>query len=254
MPRRCGINGVPDILLPARPESLHLPALVAHFNTIAYHFDEARNACLGNEANLQELKRRRAAAEAAGEPFGELNALRQAERIWETSIKRFSDLAEDLVACWRLIERCKDVLGSQSGNGTALVAVGTAFDVDVAFEETESELLQLSVVCQDAEVYPDLEPGKAIIRRSQLLDAALYRDDLPPMFMKLSEQDQLRVGNAFMHHLAGQMDPEDPVLGQRRVIELIDAGERLSDYLGFDLNKFLPVGAARPLKPVSNTN
>ena len=232
----------------------HLPALVAHFNTIAYHFDEARNACLGHEANLQELKRRRAAAETAGEPFGELDAVRQTERTWETSMKRFSDLAEDLVACWRLIERCKAALDNPTGKGTALVAVGTAFDVDVAFEETESELLQLSVVCQDAEVYPDLEPGKAIIRRSQLLDAALYQDDLPPMFMKLSEQDQLRVGNAFMRHLAGQMDPENPALGQRRVIELIDAGERLSDYLGVDLNKFLPVGAARPLKPVSNTN
>jgi hypothetical protein len=232
----------------------HLPALVAHFNTIAYHFDEARDMCLGHEANLQDLKRRRAAAEAAGEPFGELDALRQAERIWETSMKRFSDLAEDLVACWRLIERCKAALDNPTGNGTALVAVGTAFDLDVAFEETESELLQLSVVCQDAEVYPDLEPGKAIIRRSQLLDAALYQDDLPPMFMKLSEKDQLRVGNAFMRHLAGQMDPENPALGQRRVIELIDAGERLSDYLGVDLNKFLPVAAAQPLKPVSNTN
>lgn len=232
----------------------HLPALVAHFNTIAYHFDEARNACLGHEATLQELKRRRVAAEVTGEPFGELDALRQVERTWETAMKRFSDLAEDLVACWRLIERCKAALDNPTGNGTALVAVGTAFDVDVAFEETESELLQLSVVCQDAEVYPDLNPGKAIIRRSQLLDTALYRDDLPPMFMKLSEQEQLRVGNAFVRHLAGQMDPENPALGQRRVIELIDAGERLSDYLGMDLNKFLPVGAVRPLKPVSNTN
>lgn len=110
------------------------------------------------------------------------------------------------------------------------------------------------MACQDAEVYPDLEPGKAIIRRSPLLDAALYRDDLPPMFMKLSEQDQFRMGNAFMRHLAGQMDPENPVLGQRRVIELIDAGERLSDYLGVELDKFLPVGAARPLRPVTNTN
>nr|WP_152715118.1 integrase family protein [Microvirga tunisiensis] len=232
----------------------HLPALVAHFNTIAYHFDEARNVCLGHETNLQELKRRRAAAETAGELFGELDALRQAERMWETSMKRFSDLAEDLVACWRLIERCKSAPDNPTGNGTVLVAVGTAFDVNVAFEETESELLQLSVVCQDAEVYPDLEPGKAIIRRSQLLDAALDRDDLPPMFMKLSEQDQLRVGNAFMRHLAGQLDPENPALGQRRVVELIDAGEHLSDYLGVDLDKFVPAGAARPLKPVPNTS
>ncbi len=45
-------------------------------------------------------------------------------------------------------------------------------------------------------MYPDLGPGKAVIRRSQLLDAALYQDNLPPVFMRLSEQDQLRVGNS----------------------------------------------------------
>lgn len=235
-------------------EPHHLPALVAHFNTTAYHFDEARNVCLAREADLQELKRRRAVAETANEPFGGLGALRQAERIWEASMKGFSDLAEDLVACWQLIERCKATLDRPTGNGTALVAVGTAFDVNVAFEESESELLQLSVVCQDAELYPDLEPGKAILRRSQLLDAALYRDDLQPMFMHLSELDQVRVGNAFMRHLAGQMDPENPALGQRRVIELIDAGERLSDYLGVDLDKFLPGGTAQSLKAVWSTS
>lgn len=230
----------------------HLPALVAHFNTTAYHFDEARNLCLAREADLQDLKRRRAEREAANEPFDELSALRQAERIWETSMKRFSDLAEDLVACWRLIERCKATLDKPVSDGTALVAVGTAFDVNFAFEETESELLQLSIVCQNAELYPDLEPGKAIMRRSQLLDAALYRDDLPPMFMHLSERDQVRVGNAFMRHLAGQMDPENPALGQRRVIELIDAGERLRDYLGVDLDKFAPVASIQSLKSASS--
>lgn len=188
----------------------HLPALVAQFNTTAYHFDEARNVCLAREADLQELKRRRAAAEVANELFGELGDLRQAERIWEASMKRFSDLAEDLVACWQLIERCKAALDRPAGNGTALIAVGTTFDLSFAFEETESELLQVSVLCQDAEHYPDLEPGKAVLRRSQLLDAALYRDDLPPMFMHLSEMDQVRVGNAFMRHLAVEMDPENP--------------------------------------------
>ena len=174
----------------------HLPALVAQFNTTPNHFHEPRNVCLPREANLQALKRRRAAAEAANEPFGELATLREAERIWEACMKRFSDLAEDLVACWQLVERCKATLDRPSDGGTTLVAAGTAFDVNVALEETESELLQLSVVCQDAELYPDLEPGKAVLRRSQLLDAALYRDDLPPMFMQLSELDQVRCGTS----------------------------------------------------------
>ena len=85
-----------------------------------------------------------------------------------------------------------------------------------------------------------LEPGKAVFRRSQLLDAVLYRDKLPPLFMLLSEQEQLLAGNAFMRHLAQQMNPSNLALGQREVIRLMDAGERLSEYLDLNLATQLP--------------
>ncbi|QTQ35823.1 gamma-mobile-trio integrase GmtZ [Aromatoleum petrolei] len=221
-------------------EPHYLPALAAHFNALAYHFDEARNACLNRENELQDLKRQKADAEEAGQPFTRLDAYHQAERVWESAMKRFSDFAEDLVACWRLIERCKTALEAPQGDGTPLVAAGTAGDVNIAFEETESELLQLAGVCENVEVYPDLEPGKAVFRRSQLLDAVLYRDDLPPVFMLLSEQEQLLAGNAFMRHLAQQMNPVNPALGQREVIRLMDAGARLSQHFDMDLASLLP--------------
>jgi len=221
-------------------EPHYLPALAAHFNTLSYHFDEARNACLARENELQELKKQKADVEDNGQMFTRMDACRQAERVWESGMKRFSDLAEDLVACWRLIERCKNALEGSKGNGTQLVAVGTMGDVHIAFEETESELLQLAGVCESAEVYPDLEAGKAVFRRSQLLDAALYREDLPPVFMQLSEQEQLLAGNAFMRRLAKQMNPANPALGQREAIHLMDAGVRLSEHFDTDLSLLLP--------------
>ncbi|WP_248943720.1 hypothetical protein [Pseudomonas tremae] len=155
-------------------------------------------------------------------------------------MKRFSDLAEDLVSCWRLIERCKAALETSHDECTQLIAVGTVADVHVTFEETESELLQLAGVCEDVEVYPDLEPGKAVFRRSQLLDAVLYRDDMAPVFMLLSEDEQLKVGNAFLRHLARQMNPKNPALGKREVIHLIDAGVSLSQHFNLDLTSLLP--------------
>lgn len=218
----------------------YLPALAAHFNTLAYHFDEARNACLARENDLQALKKDKVDSEEAGQPFARLDAYRQAERKWESAMKRFSDLAEDLVACWRLVERCKAALEARNSDGMQLVAAGTLCDVQAVFEETESELLQLAGVCENVEIYPDLEPGKAVFRRSQLLDAVLYRDDLPPVFMLLSEDEQLRVGNAFMRHLATEMNPQNPALGQREVISLMDAGVRLSEHFDLDLATLLP--------------
>jgi hypothetical protein len=221
-------------------EPHHLPALAAHFNTLAYHFDEARNACLTRESELQDLKKQKADAEDAGQPFARLDAYRQVERVWESAMKRFSDLAEDLVACWRLVERCKAVLEAPQDSGTQLVAAGTAGDVHIAFDETESELLQLAGVCENVEAYPDLEPGKAVFRRSQLLDAVLYRDDLPPVFMLMTEDEQLLAGNAFMRRLAQQMNPENPALGQRQVIGLMDGGARLSEHFDIDPAVLLP--------------
>jgi hypothetical protein len=221
-------------------EPHHLPALAAHFNTLAYHFDEARNSCLSRENELQDLKKQKVDAEDSGLPFSHIDAYRKAERLWESAMKRFSDLAEDLVACWRLIERCKAAMEAPLGSGTQLVPAGTAGDVHIAFEETESELLQLAGVCENVEVYPDLEPGKAVFRRSQLLDAVLYRDDLPPLFMLLSEQEQLLAGNAFMRRLARQMNPGNPALGQRQVISLMDAGVSLSRHFDMDLASLLP--------------
>ncbi|MCE0877429.1 MULTISPECIES: integrase family protein [Pseudomonas] len=221
-------------------EPHHMPALVAHFNTLAYHFDEARNACIAHENTLQDLKKQKADAEEENQPFARIDAYRQAERVWEKSIKRFSDLAEDLVACWRLIERCKSALHAPLGDGTQLIVSGMVGDVNIAFEETESELLQLAGVCESVELYPDLEPGKAVFRRSQLLDAVLYREDLSPLFMLLSEQEQLLAGNAFMRHLALKMNPENPALGQRQVIHLIDAGVNLSHHFDIDLATLLP--------------
>lgn len=261
-------NGGPNIGLPSAPnygpvpggsrncvrcrwfvtEPHYLPALAAHFNTIAYHFDEARNACIAHESALQELKKQKADAEEAGQPFARLGTCLQIERVWETAMKRFSDLAEDLVACYRLMERCQKTMELAHGVGTQLVAAGGVADVQIVFEETESELLQLAGVCKNAEVYPDLEPGKAVFRRSQLLDAVLYRDNLLPVFMLLSEQDQLQVGNAFMNRLAQQMNSTNPLLGQREVIRLMDAGGRLSEHLGIDLAALMPaMGPAESL-------
>ena len=75
-----------------------------------------------------------------------------------------------------------------------------------------------------------------------LLDAVLYRDDVPPVFMLLNEDEQLRAGNAFMRRLPQQMNPANPVLGQRQVINLVDAGESLSERFGVDLTSLLPKG------------
>lgn len=248
-------NGGPDIGSPGHPmngpvpggsrncvrcrwfvtEPHYLAALAAHFNTTAYHLDESRNRMMGAERAYQELLRQKAEQEFAGSVFLERKQLLRAERIMESTMREFSDCAEDLVATWRLIERCKNVLNSGPADGWQLVIQGALGDVEAIFEETESELLQLCGVCDNVELYPDLEADKAVLRRSQLLDSALYNEGLPPMFLKLSQEEQLKVGNAFMRTLSRHISPDSPFIGQRKVVEVIDAGGKLGESLGINL-------------------
>lgn len=228
----------------------HLPGLVATFNNHAYHFDEARNSCMVAEERFQEMKRLKFEVEASGQPFQQMADFLEHERVLEGVMKKFSDLAETLVATWRLIERCTALLKEDLANGNQLVAVGDMSDIAVAFEETESELLQLSGVCEGVEVYPDLDAGKAIFRRSQLMDLALCREGSMPVFMTMSEADQLACGNAFMRQLANQVSPDNVQLGMRKVVELMDSGEQLGQMLGIDVTELIPSQATQSRKVI----
>lgn len=216
-------------------EPHYLAALAAHFTSNAYRFDESRDRSVKAEKVYQELLRKKATQERAGDVFSEQKHLLQAERIMESALSEFSTRAEDLVATYRLVERCRDVLNSGPADGWQLVIQGEVSAIEAVFEETDSELLQLCGVCESIQLYPDLESDKAILRRSQLLDSALYNEGIAPMFLKLTQDEQLKVGNAFMRSLSLRASPDSLFIGQRRVVEIIDAGEKLGESLGINL-------------------
>lgn len=76
-----------------------------------------------------------------------------------------------VAAVTKLITQCRPAL--KNGDETALVANGGIAEFEFAIEEADSELLQLSGVCEGSILYPDLDLGKAVLRQSQILDAAL---------------------------------------------------------------------------------
>lgn len=227
-----------------------LPQLAARWNNAMAHCDEAKERVVLAEQRYFDLEDQRAAAISGGEVFAEQVAFKEAERVREQAIRKFDEAAMTVAAVTKLMERCRRAL--HTGDGTALIAGGSTSDFEFAIEEVDSELLQLSGVCQATELYPDLDPGKAVLRQSQLLDAALSRDKHAPVFLMLSEQEQLLVGNAFLRQLAQQMNPENPGLGRYRVISLIDAGQSLREHFGPAIEDHLRVAiGAAPTKAQS---
>ena len=213
-------------------EPRYIDALRAHFNNVSYHLAEAAKEAKAHEEALEKLKARRYAAEQAKQAFVEQAEYVKTERLWESSLTKVDQLANDLTATYRLIRRCMALIErdrEEAKGAQQLVAVGGLHDLRMAFEDTQSELLQLAGVCLDAELYPDESPGKAVVRRSQFLDSALYREGVQPIFLTLSEDEQLRLGNRFMSHLAATANPNDPGLGLHRVVDTLEAGRSLQE-------------------------
>jgi hypothetical protein len=127
-----------------------------------------------------------------------------------------------------MITRLQRLLQSSRGETQQLVAAGQLAEVKCVLEETPSELLQLAGVCEDAEMYPDLPVGKAVIRRSQFLDQMLVRENHRPVFLALDEATQHAIGNRLLQEMARAADEHNPAHGLRLITTAIEHGEQLA--------------------------
>lgn len=128
-------------------EPHYIDALRAHFNNVSYQMVESAKIAKRNESILESLKAKRYQAELADQPFTDQADLVRAFTLWESSITKTDELGHDLIATFRLIKRCFDLIekAAHSGKGKQqIVAVGDMQDLKLVFESTQTELLQLS--------------------------------------------------------------------------------------------------------------
>jgi hypothetical protein len=210
----------------------YLFALVAYLNNLLFHLGDSREKMLALERITAELRLARFEAESAGKDFEQEQELTRHERITENAIAHYCELVLNVDACYRLIERCRSSLEAQDSGESLrveMIANGRHADLNLALEPEQSELRQLSVLCRDLEIHPELEPGKIPWVRSRLLDAALLNAGTQPVFLRMSERDQVLAGNAFMRSLARAANPQSVLGGQRLVIGAMDAKRALAE-------------------------
>ena len=212
----------------------HALGLQATLNNRQYHLHKASEAAIGAERQRDILLLEKAKTEFAGEPFLKMSELLSNERRYEVAMHRMQELALDLVAVNRMIERIKE-LPDQDDGPTALVAQADLLTLQSVLKDTDSELLVLSEICADVEFFPDLEAGTAVFEFAQLLDNAFEREGHPILFARMSEQEKLSAANAIMRQLERVANPNNSVLARRRVVEIIDRGESLERALGVSL-------------------
>lgn len=223
-------------------EARYLPALNAQFNQLSYKAHQAANLSVEIEGELEALKDEQFFCEERGNPFTKHSELQALQRRYEKQKVEADEYAKDWIACFELINKIIRVEESRTDDDTKdkLIAVGAEQDVSYAlkFVETESELLHLSLLCDDAEFYPDLQDElrktPAIQKRSMQLSRVLMKKGFEPIFLEMDEKQQLIAANAMLRQMAKIADPDDKLEGYRKVANYIEAGEYLKEHKLFN--------------------
>ena len=110
---------------------------------------------------MEALKDKQFEAASSGQFFDEKDQLAKLQRRYETEITEADEFVKDWIATFNLISRIMDIekQRTESNDQNQLIAVGDQDSVrySLQFTETPSELLHLSLLCEDAEIYFDLK-------------------------------------------------------------------------------------------------
>ena len=217
--------------------SRYLPALVAHFNQLGYKAFAAANLAADLEGQLEALKDKQFEASSSGQPFVEQNQLAELQRRYETEITEADEFVKDWIATFSLISRIMDIeqQRTESNHQNQLIAVGDQDSVrySLQFTETTSELLHLSLLCEDAEIYFDLKDSlvktPVVQKRAEHLNKILMKQGFDPLFMELDDEQKLIAGNAFMRAMAQMADPDNTLVGYKKVVGYLETEDYLRD-------------------------
>lgn len=223
-------------------DARYLPALNAHLNFMSYKAHEAANLAVQLESEIEVMDDLKYEAECEGKPFTQYNELQALHRRYEKQLVEADEFTKDWIATFGLIRRIIEIEQDRTESDTTnkLFAVGSVSDIKVGFLETDSELLQLSLLCDDAEFYPDIlddvKKTPTIERRTQSLSRFMMRKGYMPHLLILDKDQQLIAANAMMRQMALQANPTDKLDGYKQVASYLELGQFMQD------NKLLDLG------------
>ncbi|MFA9395767.1 MAG: VPA1269 family protein [Halodesulfovibrio sp.] len=216
-------------------DARYLPALNAHLNFMSYKAHEAANLAVKLEGDIEGMEELKYEAEIKRKPFTKHNELQALQRRYEKQLVVADEYTKDWIATFNLIRRLIEIEQGrrESDSPNKFVAVGSKNDIKIGFMETKSELLHLSLLCDDAEVYPDMlddiKKTPTIERRTQSLSRFMMRKGYMPQLLMLDKDQQLIAANAMMRQMALQANPTDRLNGYKQAADYLELGQFMQD-------------------------
>ena len=175
-----------------------IPGLQAHVNNVSYKITECANRFIPLQDEVQRLEKLKFELEKNNEIFIHQQEYVRLNLRYEEEAEKANKLMMDLQSAVKLMDKCIKIAEETDENGVRLVSFGDISNIRYALTETTSELHQLEVICENSVIYPQVDAGKAVIRRGQILDSMLQIYGKSPIFFKLSQDQQLLIGNEVM--------------------------------------------------------
>jgi hypothetical protein len=191
-----------------------LLGLQAYFDNTGYRLREASEKYQAAKNRFETLEGEYNLARGQGSPISkqQVQQLDIAASHLDQQTLKVDDLAHSWHATYRLIEQCLAILRNNQAHqgkstpGYALVAVGGLENLEAVIEES-SDFELIDRVCQSAVFFEGLDATLPNLKRMRAFDAMLKRNGYAPIFVELTEQDALAVGNqlaAFLYARFGR--------------------------------------------------
>lgn len=229
----------------------YIPQLIAHFNILSYKANlSAVAARKANEAVI-ELEKKKQNCLQEKKLFNEDKELERLLKEYKLELSEADEYCKDIIATLNIIERINAQESNRETNdeNQKVIAVGNREDVEFAFLETKSELLHLCILCDDAEIYPDLynklNKTPAIERRTRIISKMMLKKGYQPHYLFLSEEEQFKVINSMIREMSKHMNKLNRFDSFRLLVERLEQENSnsfkgiLNDFLDKNENRFL---------------
>jgi hypothetical protein len=224
----------------------YLGGLVAKFNAMGGQIREKLLRLIEAAKRRRNLEAMAVAAEQKGERFSDHTRLALASEIEQGVQDELELLSQTWIAQLKLIKRIESIMKEHRAKATsgkgALVLNGEMGDFRVALEEC-SEFELWDRICRNSTFYPGVDARLPALRRARLFDTMLSRGGGKAIFVTLSDEQLVEVGNAaseFLRVRLGDAITNDLVAG-RETIEALGIGDELQDVIAGSLRAGAPV-------------
>lgn len=182
-------------------DARYLTALIAHFNFLSYKtFNCAENSRKYDE-EINKLESELYQAErinnnAISKKINQLYSFKKKELI------EMDEYAKDSFSTLYIIKRIIDIESKKDNNKSNMIALGEISDLSLAFEETNSELLHLLLLCSDGNVYPEIRneifKTPAIEKLILHFSKFLISSNKEPFLLYLDKEEQFLAINSLI--------------------------------------------------------